>query len=152
MSFGHDLTHFDYYWKDLHMNNKKLLIGCLLALIAIACGSTPATVPGPGERLAPADRLATLTPTGAPAIETPTESPPTETLAPELPTPATETPIPLPTEAVVPADTPACECSVDTYNCGDALEQTCYRHCLSIGAGDVHGLDGDGDGIACQGD
>lgn len=43
-----------------------------------------------------------------------------------------------------------CICSADTYNCDDSLARTCYDYCLSIGAGDIHNLDGDADGLFCE--
>ena len=47
-----------------------------------------------------------------------------------------------------------CECSANLYNCSDfsthRQAQACYEYCLSLGAGDVHSLDGDADGIACE--
>lgn len=71
------------------MKNGKLLIGCALALVMLACGqSRPAQI----------ERLPTLTPTGLPVGETP--APPAEALSTEpLPT---ETPIPPPTETSTP--------------------------------------------------
>jgi len=51
--------------------------------------------------------------------------------------------------------TPApCDCSGPDLNCSDfsthAEAQACYEHCLQQGYGDIHGLDGDDDGIACE--
>ena len=49
---------------------------------------------------------------------------------------------------------PVCLCSANLYNCSDfatqAEAQTCYDFCLSEGAGDIHQLDADNDGIACE--
>lgn len=87
---------------------------------------------------------------------TPTSLPPTAT---PLPLP-TNTPIltqptqppPPPTEPPPPA--PVCDCSSNLYNCSDfsthAQAQACYEYCISQGRGDVHRLDGDNDGIACE--
>ncbi|GAG83978.1 unnamed protein product, partial [marine sediment metagenome] len=40
------------------------------------------------------------------------------------------------------------------YNCSDfstqAAAQACYDYCISQGAGDIHDLDRDNDGIACE--
>ena len=63
---------------------------------------------------------------------------------PELtPIPATATPPP-----------PVCSCSADLYNCSDftthAQAQACYSYCISQGAGDIHQLDADHDGVACE--
>lgn len=47
-----------------------------------------------------------------------------------------------------------CACHADTYNCGDfstqAQAQACYNYCVSLGRGDIHRLDGDGNGRACE--
>lgn len=84
--------------------------------------------------------LVTNTPTLSPATSTslpPTQPPPT--LAPPTNTP--------PPAAV-------CNCSGDLYNCSDfsthAAAQACFNYCVGQGAGDIHGLDGDGDGDACE--
>jgi hypothetical protein len=56
----------------------------------------------------------------------------------------------------VPTTPPAgpCACTGNLYNCGDfgtqAAAQACYDWCVSLGAGDVHQLDSDGDGEACE--
>jgi len=53
-----------------------------------------------------------------------------------------------------PPPTPGCDCSGNIYNCSDfsthAEAQACYDYCKSLGRGDVHRLDGDNDGIACE--
>jgi len=47
-----------------------------------------------------------------------------------------------------------CDCSGNLYNCSDfkthAEAQTCYEHCLRLTGKDVHRLDGNGDGEACE--
>lgn len=53
------------------------------------------------------------------------------------------------------ANEPVCECSRDSYyNCGNFSThqevQACYSYCISVEAGDVHRLNGDGDGEACE--
>lgn len=78
------------------------------------------------------------------------------------PTPVPEA-IPSPTSPPPPSATPppatlppapVCDCSGNVYNCSDfsthAAAQRCYEYCLSLGAGDIHGLDGDDDGLACE--
>lgn len=146
--------------------------------LALACGSGPAapeTTPairrlptsptgGPTTEthalpIAPADTLtpestATLVPTETPeptATFEPVVIPETETPASE-PTaiPPTEAPAPLPTDAP-PAPQPGCECSADTVNCDDAGAVACFEQCQAAGAGDIHKLDRDDDGIACEG-
>lgn len=67
--------------------------------------------------------------------------------------------VPTPTLLPVPAlggglENPVCICSGNAYNCIDfgthSSAQACYNYCISKGAGDVHKLDGDGDGSACE--
>jgi hypothetical protein len=47
-----------------------------------------------------------------------------------------------------------CDCSYDHYNCADfpthAAAQACYNYCLAQGKGDIHRLDSDKDGSACE--
>lgn len=75
---------------------------------------------------------------------------------PHLPTPtATPTRRPRPTRTPTPTRRPAtCACYADLYNCSDfstqAAAQACYDHCIAQGAGDIHRLDRDNDGIACE--
>jgi len=102
------------------------------------------TTPKPTDTPAP-----TATPTETPTV-TPTARP---TLTP------TWTTTPKPTDTTTPApptNTPAppCSCSGDLYNCDDFYSkrgaQACYEYCVSLGKGDIHRLDGDGDGRACE--
>ena len=66
---------------------------------------------------------------------------------------------PLPTSAPPPSNgggsqQAVCNCGGNIYNCADfsthASAQACYNYCMSIGRGDIHRLDGDSDGIACE--
>ena len=45
-------------------------------------------------------------------------------------------------------------CSYNAYNCGDfdfQIEaQACHDYCFALVGYDVHGLDGDNDGLACE--
>jgi len=87
----------------------------------------------------------TSTRTGTPRSgSTPT---PTATTRPR-PT-ATPSPTRRPTQPPAPYT-----CSYDRYNCSDfstqAAAQACYNYCMSLGYGDIHRLDGDNDGIACE--
>ena len=59
--------------------------------------------------------------------------------------------------ALPPPGTPStavCDCSGNIYNCSDfsshTRAQACYDYCKSQGYGDVHRLDGDNDGSACE--
>jgi hypothetical protein len=49
---------------------------------------------------------------------------------------------------------PVYQCYADLYNCSDfatqAEAQACYEYRLGQGAGDIHRLDGDNDGVACE--
>lgn len=86
---------------------------------------------------------------------------PTATQAP-LPTQPLPTDTPLPTAVPLPTIPPAtatsapgvCSCSGDTLNCGDfsshAAAQACFNYCVQQGAGDIHRLDQDNDGDACE--
>lgn len=48
-----------------------------------------------------------------------------------------------------------CSCSGDLYNCGDfpnhSSAQACFDYCVQQGKGDIHKLDRDNDGLACEG-
>ena len=75
----------------------------------------------------------------------------------ETPT-ATATVSPTPTVVVVPTPTQGpdgpCLCDRNRYNCSDfttqAEAQACFDFCVAQGAGDVHRLDRDNDGVACE--
>ncbi len=121
--------------------------------------ATFTTTPTPTDTATPAP---TPTSTATP-LPTPTPSPrPTSTPVPPPPAPApTSTlppaPVPTPTEPPptnTPGPPPPCDCSGDLYNCSDfathAEAQACYNHCQSLGRGDIHRLDNDNDGIACE--
>ena len=86
---------------------------------------------------------------------------PTFTLSP-LPTAtlitfSTATPFFMNLPANQPTVAPAggsCSCSGDTLNCSDfgswSSAQSCYNYCISQGVGDIHGLDRNNDGSACD--
>lgn len=82
---------------------------------------------------------------------------PTPTLVPTAkPTvlPPTVTPMLPPTWTPVPPPTVVCDCSGNIYNCSDfstqVQAQACYDYCVGQGRGDIHRLDRDNDGIACE--
>ena len=59
------------------------------------------------------------------------------------------------TSASIPTTVPAvCSCAGNLYNCSDfptqAAAQGCYLYCIHLGYGDIHRLDGDNDGVACE--
>lgn len=77
--------------------------------------------------------------------------------APPVPIPTEPSPIDEPTTEPMATEQPpveTCDCSGNHYNCPDfnthASAQACYEYCKSIGRGDVHGLDRDDDGTACD--
>jgi len=53
-----------------------------------------------------------------------------------------------------PAPAPVCDCSGDLYNCSSfsthRAAQACFEYCIQQGRGDIHGLDGDNDGLVCE--
>jgi endonuclease YncB( thermonuclease family) len=59
-----------------------------------------------------------------------------------------------PSHLATPVDISTCSCSYNQYNCSDfsshSQAQACYEYCISQGTGDVHRLDGDSDGSACE--
>jgi hypothetical protein len=74
-----------------------------------------------------------------------------------LPTPQrTDEPSPTPESVVIITNEPTspCDCSQDLYDCddfpSDQLAQECYLYCLDLGYKDIHDLDPDGDGQACE--
>jgi micrococcal nuclease len=120
-------------------------------------GPTPTYVP-PTATLIPPTAVP-LSPSPVPPTETPiiptatpllpTSVPATATSVPPTPIPPTATPVSQPTQ---PSAT--CDCSGNVYNCKNfsthAQAQACYEYCISVGAGDIHRLDRDNDGIACE--
>jgi len=85
-------------------------------------------------------------------------------IAPTMTATATATTVPVPTPistataTTVPGPTAGpgnCNiCSSDVYNCSDfstqAQAQACHDYCWGLVGYDVHGLDSDGDGEACE--
>lgn len=98
-----------------------------------------------------------LPPTATPLLPTATLAPPTATLAPPT---ATSAPVAQPTQPPPPPTEPppppaaTCDCSSDIYNCSNFVThnqaQACFEYCVSQGRGDIHRLDRDNDGIACE--
>lgn len=93
----------------------------------------------------------------------------TVTFLPTLTAPVIPSPITIPTSLntaiptntvvfILPTQPPVgavCSCSGDTLNCSDfstsSSAQACMEYCISIGAGDIHNLDGNANGQACEG-
>ena len=114
---------------------KRILLAAGLSALILMGALLPArAIPGPGS-------TATATRTFLPLVAR--ADPPTPT-----PTPAPTSPPPTATPR------PVCACHADLYNCvhfsTQAQAQACYRYCLDQGAGDIHRLDSDNDGIACE--
>ncbi len=70
---------------------------------------------------------------------------------------STNTPLTLATQeilATLPPQSAVCSCSGDSLNCSDfgshSSAQACFSYCVSQGAGDIHKLDGNNDGNACE--
>ena len=109
---------------------------------------TPTSTPTPTLAVTNTPTL-TPTPTPTPAVtNTPTPtSTPTRTPTPTNTATATFTP-------TQPAPAAVCDCSGNIYNCEDfatqAAAQACYEYCIAQGQGDIHDLDRDNDGIACE--
>jgi len=79
---------------------------------------------------------------------------PTENLNTPLPIFETNTPfIFAPVDPAVPSGG-TCSCAGDTLNCNDfqtkASAQACFNYCVAQGAGDIHKLDQNNDGNACE--
>lgn len=59
---------------------------------------------------------------------------------------------------IIPESTQAnsntCSCASDLYNCSDfsthSQAQSCFNYCVSQGYGDIHKLDQNNDGLACE--
>jgi len=130
---------------------------CLFAGLSLACGQIgattpelPASTPLPTFTPMPQAPTATWVPTWTPTTKAkPTEEVRMATIA------LTATRRPQPTATPVPgAVGGVCRCDSDRYNCGDFsghdAAQACYNLCLSLGKGDVHKLDRDGDGKVCE--
>lgn len=67
------------------------------------------------------------------------------------PAAATVTPWPTAILVVATPDLMGCACSDDIYDCGDGeIAERCFDVCRGQGVGDVHNLDGDSDGDACE--
>lgn len=127
--------------------------GCLqwgiIGIVAMLIIGWLASLGGGGnqgaQRAAPTIAIVAATAT-APATNTP--EPPTAT------PPPTETPTITPSPTPTLSPTP-CNCSGNVYNCDDFTHymneaQACYAQCIAQGVGDIHELDRDGDGNACE--
>jgi hypothetical protein len=120
-----------------HTNGLWYLLADGSWILAASVANAPALLP-----------LVFPTPTPTPTI-TP---PPTPTGTPEPPTPAPPTLTPTPTSL----DEVVCSCEPDQYAClshyfptrGEA--QACYEYCFRVTGQDIHKLDLDRNGLACE--
>jgi len=103
--------------------------------------------------------LVSFPPTWTPAPITPTELvqqvTPTRIIMTFLTTTPTEIIVlPPPVRADYGPLLDVCDCSDDIYNCSDfnnqVAAQYCFSYCQKQKKGDVHNLDGDNDGRACE--
>lgn len=93
--------------------------------------------------------------------EPPTPIPAAPTAVVEQPAiveqPAVPTAVPAPVSEPTPIPQPISDCSCDgnAYNCDDFKTQeeaqACYSRCMDITGKDIHRLDGDQNGLACDG-
>jgi len=152
-----------------------LISGCCLGVIFLPSDSDKKPTPT-AEAQIPIERIIALTAEAARAQTLAAASPvPTATLAPLQAIPPSETLAAIPSPAntflpvystntpfilsTLPAANPSggtCSCSGDLYNCelndfvSHAQAQSCFEYCKSQGYGDVHGLDRENDGLACE--
>jgi hypothetical protein len=130
---------------------------CVIAVVGIALlladpGVLRRSTPTPALSL---DQIIAATGNAA-ATQTMAFAPPSSTPLPsETPTlVATFTPIPTDTPFVITASSPewaqGCTCHMDVYNCGDPEVEVCFTVCKAQGYQDIHKLDSDNDGVACE--
>lgn len=135
-----------------------------LPLIVAPASTVTATNTVDPFATATSTRTPTVTPTvdpfaSATATHTPTDTPtttptftPTGTATSTGTATETATITPTPTETE-PAPGP-CSCSGNLYNCPNfatqGQAQACFDYCVDQGHGDVHLLDTDNDGVACE--
>jgi len=141
----------------------KIKILCIIALLAflliIGCSSpsdksTPSTT-------APTKTYTVITTVTPSQARTPV---PSATTTNAITMVTTVIPTKTPTQAITaPPEksttttsrgTGVCDCSGNLFNCDDfatqANAQACYDYCKSQGKGDIHGLDANKDGSACE--
>lgn len=131
-----------------------IVAGLALLVLAVAAllSSSPAVLSAGGGET-PAYLPIILRPPNTPTA-TATAVPPTATNTP-LPTSTsipTNTPVPTATNQPPPGN--CTTCAFDAYNCSDfatqAQAQACYDYCWDQVGYDVHQLDADDDGEACE--
>lgn len=131
-TFPPDVRHQELY---LQLQQEARDAGSGLWAASVVAAVTPTWTPAPLPTWTPAP-LATW------AVVPPTvAAPPTEVAPPTEPPPP-------------PPDAPVCDCSGNIYDCSSfathSAAQACFAYCWQVAGRDVHRLDGDGDGIACE--
>lgn len=135
------------------MNPVKRYFSRKLWLWSIAAASLAALlviIPGAGQ--ADPDRVY------LPIILHPAQPTATNTPLPTAQPTATNTPQPTATTVTLPTPTATTAllyiCDHDAYNCSDfntqAEAQTVFNYCATLGFGDIHKLDQNNDGEACE--
>jgi len=154
-------------WVILGIVGLCILIVCCLGLVFLNPDTVTATAT-PTAVIVDVSTIIAQTANAA-VIQTRAASSPTSNVtATSLPTltlaaiiPATEIIEPtatvifiLPTQAPSSGGGAVCSCSGDSLNCGDfssqSSAQACMNYCVQQGAGDIHNLDGDANGLACE--
>lgn len=140
--------------KTTKQKRKKRIIGLVLLLVSLCMviGVCGLLAPDDGEPVSAPIATATLEPTSTlTPILTHTPIPTLEPTSTNVPIPPTTVPTSIP---VSPTESPVCDCSGDIYNCPDftthAQAQACHNYCMEQGQGDIHELDADDNGLACE--
>lgn len=125
------------------IKNKMILTTLIIIFVCVICQSISPVFSPTYEAQ---EALPTL-----PKMDQTATAIPTKTIF--LPSVTTTQSMPTPTATVIQIPT-ICECSGDIYNCGDFQKQSeaqkCFNYCVDLGRGDVHRLDSDNDGLACE--
>ena len=146
------------------------MIVCMFGVFVFALFRTPDVDNPPTLDVLEAARLtmAARQPTETLAsrmVEIPTDTPeilPTFTRLPTLAVLPTDAPQLAPSLTPLPPNEeftgrctchppPDLNCTLQDFPNGQAQAQGCYQRCVSLGLGDIYGLDGDNDGAACEG-
>lgn len=169
-----------FRWRlPITIRGRRIVVPIVATVLLMCCGGTfvaslfDQSAPTPSSTIAP---YVTRTPVPATATSRPptaTKIPPTATPEPQTatPEPPTATPVPPAPTATIPvraapaiavptarglpsAVGSSCDCSGNIYNCDDFPDswdaQACYMRCKDITGADVHRLDADKDGTACE--